>query len=275
MSPVATLLFYIILTFLRQSLQLSCSSEPSCRCYYERGMLSVDCSSLNLTHSPKFQQNVRCIYLNNNNLTEIPTDMPQSIVRLDISDNNIRYPKKSSLSKYKQLRWLNIEENCLWKGYKEWPSRFFENLRKLDSLLMKDNCSEIPESEIKEMKYSNESFYGLSSLRHIEVNGLGGHNFEDAFEQNNSIEILVLALHGGLCVLNSIENDTFNVFRKLKHLQLSSCNIKYIEKGAFEQLIDLEFLDISTNQDLTLSVLSNITHDLQYSKINTLIANWI
>ncbi|XP_061173705.1 toll-like receptor 4 [Saccostrea echinata] len=236
-------------------------------------MLSADCSSLNLTHSPGFYQNVRCIYLNNNGLTEIPTDMPQEIVRLDISDNNIRNPNKTVLSRYKHLQWLNIEHNCLWQGYKKWPSRFFENLTKLDTLLMKDNCSEIPESEIKVMKYSKEGFYGLSSLRHIELNGLGGHNFEDAFEKNNSIQILVFKFYGGLCILNSIENDTFNVFQQLKHLYLSSCNIKYIEKGAFVHLNDLEFLDISYNLDLTISVLPNITHDLQYSKIQTLFAN--
>ncbi|XP_061173703.1 toll-like receptor 4 [Saccostrea echinata] len=273
MSFVATILFYILVAFLKQSQQLSCSSEPQCRCFIERGMLSVDCSSLNLTHSPKFEQNVRCIYLNNNGLTDIPTDMPQEIVRLDISDNNIRNPKKASLSRYKNLQWLNIEHNCLWQRYMKWPSRFFENLTKLDTLLMKDTCSEIPESKIKEMKYSKEGFYGLPSLRHIELNGLGGHNFEDAFEKNNSIQVLAFAKYGGLCVLNSIENDTFNIFQQLKHLQLSTCNIKYIEKGAFEELNDLEFLDISNNQDLTISVLSNITHDLQYSNIQTLKAN--
>ncbi|XP_061173702.1 toll-like receptor 4 [Saccostrea echinata] len=273
MSLDTTLSFCIYLVCLGQSLQFSCSSEPKCKCYYDRGMLSVDCSSLNLAHSPKFHQNVRCIYLNNNGLTEIPTDMPQEIVRLDISENNIRNPEKAVLTRYKHLQWLNVERNCLWQKYKEWPSRFFENLTKLDTLLMKDNCSEISDNTIKEMKYSKECFYGLLSLSHIELNGLGGHNFEEAFEASNSIQVLVFTYNGGQCVLNSIESDTFMVFQRLKNLTLFNCNIMHIESGAFAHFNDLVFLDISENQDLTLSVLTNITYDLQYSTIQTLIAN--
>ncbi|XP_062579907.1 toll-like receptor 4 [Saccostrea cucullata] len=273
MSLCTTLSFCLTLVCLGQSLQFSCSSEPKCTCYYERGMLSVNCSSLNLTHPPNFQQNVRCIYLNNNRLTEIPTDMPQEIVRLDISENNIRNPQKAVLSRYRHLEWLNVERNCLWQKYKEWPSRFFENLTKLDTLLMKDNCSKISYDTIKEMKYSKKCFYGLSSLRHIELNGLGGHNFEEAFEASNSIEVLVFSVTGGYCALNSIESHTIKVFQRLKHLTLFNCNIKHIQKGAFAHLNDLVSLDISENPELTLSVLSNITYDLQYSKIQTLFAD--
>ncbi|XP_062579910.1 toll-like receptor 4 [Saccostrea cucullata] len=273
MSLCTTLSFCITFVCLGQSLQFSCSSEPKCTCYYERGMLSVNCSSLNLTHSPNFQQNVRCIYLNNNRLTEIPTDMPQAIVRLDISDNNIRDPKKASLSRYKHLEWLNLERNCLWQKYKEWPSRFFENLSKLDTLLMKDNCSETSYYTIKEMRYSKECFYGLSSLRHIELDGLGGQNFGEAFEANNSIQFLTFTPNNGRCALNSIKSKTFQIFKCLKNLTLVNCNIMFIKKGALSHLNDLVSLDISENQELTLSVLTNITFDLQNSTIQTLFAN--
>ena len=122
-------MFCVFLAFLRQTLQLSCSSEPNCRCYFYRGMLIADCNSLNLTHSPRFYLNIRFFLLYNNRLTEIPTDMPQEIVRLDISKNNIRNPKKAVLSRYRHLQWLNIGYNCLWAGHREWPSRFFENLK--------------------------------------------------------------------------------------------------------------------------------------------------
>ncbi|XP_062579909.1 toll-like receptor 4 [Saccostrea cucullata] len=199
--------------------------------------------------------------------------MPQEIVWLDISKNDILNPKKEVLARYKHLQWLNIEHNCLWLTEKEWPSRFFENLTKLDTLLMKDNCSKISYFTIKEMKYSKECFYGLSSLRHIELNGLGGHNFEEAFEASNSIEVLVFTVDGGYCFLNSIENDTFKIFQHLKNLTLFNCNIIRMENGAFAHFNDLIFLDVSENPDLTLSVLINITYDLQYSKIQTFIAN--
>nr|XP_022335028.1 toll-like receptor 2 [Crassostrea virginica] len=272
MTEEATFFFLLLAVFGMVSFTFSCSSESRCRCYDVNNTLTADCSNLHLTKSPNFTKDVRRIDLSYNNLREIPINMPSQIVYLNLEKNNIRYPQKSTLARYKHLHWLNINRNCLWEGLKIWPSRFFENLTKLETLSMKDNC---PINDGSNMKYPNEGFFGLSSLKHIELNGLGEGNLGDAFEKNNSIEILILSVEGGHCMISNIKSDTFSIFKKVTNITLYWCSIKYIEKGAFANLSELVYLDITQNTDLTLSVLFNITNDLKHSNIQTLIANKI
>ncbi|XP_061168842.1 toll-like receptor 4 [Saccostrea echinata] len=71
--------------------------------------------------------------------------------------------------------------------------------------------------------------------------------------------------------LKRIRKDTLRENLHLQHLVLSYCNLKEIERGTFEQNGQLEHLDLSNNPELTLSVMTNITFDLQNSKIKTLL----
>ena len=268
-ATVSVLLVAFLATF---TFALPCSSELRCKCYHVSNMLTADCSNLHLTKSPTFTENVRRIDLSYNSLFEIPMNMPSEIVYLNIGLNNIKYPQKSTLARYRHLRWLYINNNCLWEGYKIWPSRFFEKLTKLEVLIMNDNC---PSIDATQMSYPKEGFYGLSSLKHVRMNGLGQGNFGDAFEKNNSIEVLILSQDGGNCVIPNIRNDTLSVFRKATNITLHDCDIRYIHTGAFAKLSELVHLDITENRDLTLSVLKNITYDLRYSKIKKIVADKI
>ncbi|XP_056020883.1 toll-like receptor 4 [Ostrea edulis] len=260
---------FVFTAFLQQSLAFHCSSEPKCRCFYDKRMVVAECSGLKLLHAPRFNESVQSIDLSTNRLSEIPADMPPNIISLNIAENKIIDPKKEVLSRYKHLRWLDIGRNCLWQRRKTWPSRFFENLKQLETLLMKDDCVAI---NVTDMKYSHECFYGLSSLRYIELNGLRAGNFGDAFDKNNSIQILVLSGQE-YCYLQDIRTYTFNVFKKLTKLTLHKCFLTNIEKGAFAHMNNLVHLDISNNKNLHLSVLPNITYDLRNSKLQTLIAD--
>ena len=56
----------------------------------------------------------------------------------------------------------------------------------------------------------------------------------------------------------------------LIHLDLSSCKLKEIYKGFLQNFSRLEYLDISHNRELTLTVLPNVTYDLQFTNIKTL-----
>jgi Leucine-rich repeat (LRR) protein len=90
--------------------------------------MAADCRRLQLSHAPRFSENVQRIDLSTNRLSEIPADMPPRIVSLNIYNNRIKDPEKEILSRYKQLRWLNIGNNCLWLKNNTWPSRFFSKL---------------------------------------------------------------------------------------------------------------------------------------------------
>ena len=57
---------------------------------------------------------------------------------------------------------------------------------------------------------------------------------------------------------------------EVRSLDLSYCGVKEIDRGFLRSFVKLEFLDISYNRELTLEVLPNVTHDLQFTSIRTL-----
>ncbi|XP_065927922.1 toll-like receptor 4 [Magallana gigas] len=71
--------------------------------------------------------------------------------------------------------------------------------------------------------------------------------------------------------LQKIEASALQRYQKLRHVVISYCNLQYIESGAFSNKSELEHLDISNNPELTLSVLINVTYDIQNSNIRTLL----
>jgi Leucine-rich repeat (LRR) protein len=66
----------------------------------------------------------------------------------------------------------------------------------------------------------------------------------------------------GTCVIPFIKKDMFANFSQIRNLSLSYCELKSIEKGAFENLLYLEHLDVSNNQGLTLDAIPNITYNI-------------
>jgi hypothetical protein len=116
-----------------------------------------------------------------------------------------------------------------------------------------------------------DCFHGLFSLRHVELNGLSAGNLGDAFDKNNSDQILDISGYH-ICYLQGIKTHTFSVFQKLTNLSVHDCFLTNVQKGAFANMNDLVHLDISNNHNLHLSVLPNITYDLRDSKLQTLTA---
>ncbi|XP_062614316.1 toll-like receptor 4, partial [Saccostrea cucullata] len=73
--------------------------------------------------------------------------------------------------------------------------------------------------------------------------------------------------------IKAVKSNAFTRLLNLRHLVLSRCNLKHIDSGAFEKNRKLEHLDISDNQELTLSVLRNISFDLRQSQLKYLFLN--
>ena len=56
---------------------------------------------------------------------------------------------------------------------------------------------------------------------------------------------------------------------EVRSLDLSYCEVKEIHRGFLRSFVKLELLDISYNRELTLEVLPNVTHDLQFTSVKT------
>lgn len=148
----------------------------------------------------------------------------------------------------------------------------FKNLHNFEDLTIIDDCPSLCD---RQKNYSHGSFHGLFFLRHLRMNGLGGSNFVDAFNEVNNIQTLELIGESGLCNLDymCIRENIFAISHHLTKLSLQFCQIHTIELGSFSKMMDLTYLDISSNEELTIDVLKNVTYDLRSSNIRTLKAN--
>ena len=73
--------------------------------------------------------------------------------------------------------------------------------------------------------------------------------------------------HNPLNGIDVVENK--NMPSGLKSLDFSHCDLKMMERGFLRKFSSLTYLDISFNRELTLEVLPNVTHDLQFTSIRT------
>ncbi|XP_061190210.1 toll-like receptor 4 [Saccostrea echinata] len=96
------------------------------------------------------------------------------------------------------------------------------------------------------------------------------------FKWNNFLEF-PSNLTGGIRFLNLAHNfieqlskESLYKLRNLENLTISNNELKAIEKGTFKIVSELHHLDLSYNLELSLSTLTNVSFDLQFTKIKVL-----
>ncbi|PVD38464.1 hypothetical protein C0Q70_01079 [Pomacea canaliculata] len=86
----------------------------------------------------------------------------------------------------------------------------------------------------------------------------------------------LLGSQDGFCDIEILYNDTFKHHPPaLEYLNLSYCNIRFIEADAFSPLRTLQILDLSHNEDLGFQRLGLAVYGLQGSALHTLYINHI
>lgn len=127
----------------------------------------------------------------------------------------------------------------------------------------------------KTFTYANCSRRGLEIAPNFtkEVSQIDlGFNLIDQFPSNLPSRLTLLNLTGNPN-LRKIEKPNLRRYIRLRYLVVSYCNLRQIDAGTLVKNLQLQHLDISNNPELTLSVLKNVTFDLQHSKIKTLLVD--
>ncbi|KAJ8301815.1 hypothetical protein KUTeg_020802 [Tegillarca granosa] len=99
--------------------------------------------------------------------------------------------------------------------------------------------------------------------------------FGVGFSELNHLTNLDISGFSGFCDISYMNAEFFQFLPHLERIDISDCKIMRIENGTFRHLNYLTNLDISFNEDLTFRVLSNVSYDLQSTKISVLKANKI
>ncbi|VDI44538.1 Hypothetical predicted protein [Mytilus galloprovincialis] len=266
------------------SSDISCSTEPKCRCILHEDGIYADCSGSQLNLSPTFKENVTSINLSFNYLIYPPSNenLPECLKNLNVS-NNLIYTlsfgtEKILFWKITGLKFLDLSSNKLLIDEPFFFPNMFSNFSLLELLDISGNV--IPEKGFPEL---HNVMAPLISLRFLSLDIFESITFGRSFERLSNLKSLRLT---GVCNTSRtfiIMEDFFLYLPFLEYLDISTlevwtsmynntgspcyCSFTSIYRGAIGKLTNLKYLDISNNRYLGLCGFRNITYDLNLTNI--------
>ncbi|XP_058516862.1 toll-like receptor 7 [Ochotona princeps] len=197
--------------------------------------------------------NLRSLYLDGNQLSEIPRNLPPSLQLLSLEANNIFSITKENVTELANLEILYLGQNCYYRNpcnasfsIEKDTFRNLENLRVLS--LKDDNITavptELPPNLTELYLYNNiitkiqaDDFSNLHKLQILDLSGNCPRCYNVPFpctpcENNSPLDIHI---------------NAFNALTELKVLRLHSNSLQHVPQEWFKNMNNLEQLDLSQN----------------------------
>ncbi|KAG1927544.1 transforming growth factor beta activator LRRC32 [Pimephales promelas] len=179
----------------------------------------------------ELQEDLDC---SNLNLRRIPKQIPDTILRLDLSRNLLQNLTDRDLPSSSTIRHLNLHGNKI----QFIQPGLFRDTSLLEELDLSENSLDL--------YASLKTHVGtLTSVRRLDLSGNGLFTDMSDFFLNDAPVLTNLSLSGNS--ITKIGRSTFNGSRALKSIDLNNNVIIEIEEGAFESLTGLSDLDLSMN----------------------------
>jgi len=252
-----------------QRVGLSCSDEIRCKCSLKNGYIYADCSHLQLQKCPNFYNNVREITLESNLLREFQADgkIPDAVVYLNLANNLLSRFHDESFKRLHNLTHLDLNNNYLDYTSSTFNENTLKPLLSLKTLNIQNNVN-----ISTQFKNYPTALTAIVSLQKLYIDGIEKAEFSVEFRKLKNLISLSMSGLTGRCYMSILRHKYFANLPHLKYLDLSYCNLRHVENGSL-QLHELQFVNISHNKRLTFNVFSNMTYDLQFTKIEVLDAS--
>ncbi|XP_071179429.1 toll-like receptor 4 isoform X2 [Mytilus edulis] len=258
-----------------------CSSNRKCKCSNITGGILADCSALNLTKSPYFEEKVVSVNLSSNLFTYFPEEgyLPKKLKNLDLAKNKISKFSKGEVTPFStpcNIVSLNLSSNFLSLDIETYYKGVFQNLKYLQYLDVSNNSN-----EDKDYYCPDQVFQELSSLQSLLIDGVKNVTFDKGFSTLSNLTFLTIT---GIVAKGIITREYFNNFPNLEYLDISAAtewrtfynfSLFTFETGALQKLTKLQYLDISYHRRLHMCGFRNVTYDLPYTSIRILKANYL
>ncbi|XP_004435171.1 PREDICTED: toll-like receptor 7 isoform X2 [Ceratotherium simum simum] len=196
---------------------------------------------------------LKALYLDGNQLLEIPQDLPPSLQLLSLEANNIFWIMKENLTELANIEMLYLGQNCYYRNPCN-VSFFIEkdaflNLKNLKLLSLKDNNitavpTILPSSLTELYLYNNiiakiqeDDFNNLNQLQILDLSGNCPRCYNVPYpctpcENNSPLQIHV---------------NAFDALTELQVLRLHSNSLQYVPQRWFKNINKLKELDLSQN----------------------------
>lgn len=196
---------------------------------------------------------LKALYLDGNQLLEIPQDLPFSLQLLSLEANNIFSITKENLTELANIEELYLGQNCYYRNpcnvsyYIEKDA--FLVMKNLKVLSLKDNNvtavpTILPSNLIKLYLYNNiitkiqeDDFNNLNQLQILDLSGNCPRCYNVPYlctpcENNSPLQI---------------HDNAFNSLTELKVLRLHSNSLQHVPQAWFKNMKNLQELDLSQN----------------------------
>ncbi|PNI38657.1 TLR8 isoform 1, partial [Pan troglodytes] len=220
---------------------------------HQNGNPGIQSNGLNITDGAFLNlKNLRELLLEDNQLPQIPSGLPESLTELSLIQNNIYNITKEGISRLINLKNLYLAWNCYFNKVCEKTNiedGVFETLTNLELLSLSFNSlshvpPKLPSSLRKlflsntQIKYiSEEDFKGLINLTLLDLSGNCPRCFNAPFP--------CVPCDGGASI--NIDRFAFQNLTQLRYLNLSSTSLRKINAAWFKNMPHLKVLDLEFN----------------------------
>ena len=254
-----------------------CLKQPQCKCMtIKEKQTIVTCKKSNLTEVPtELPNNTILLDLGDNDITSLDsekfTGYPE-LIYLDISSNKLTELTPGAFAGLQKLRSLSLQNNSIRYNSSGFQPGIFQPLVSLQILNIQQNFTKY---DYRGEDYKLEALKDLRNLSCLFLDGIPEKNLGEVFKNLTSLVELIFRhkLGTARCYLPKLTTRFFPHNTFISNVTLQHCEIKKIEAKTFKPLRHLLYLDFSYNEDLTFNSLRNITDGLLSTNIATLKLN--
>lgn len=232
--------FIILTSALPHITAVKCAAN--CKCSWVLDSLEVNCANSGLIEYPSFEfMPIERVDLSSNYFVEFPSQLAafDSLIYLDLANNQIEYLGAKALHGFNALRTLILANNTITKWLNLNPAVAFLEARSLQRLVLNGNSLQTFNSNEPQQIIVSES------LTHLELESCGISKAGGDLLVQNMPHLERLNLNR-----NPLVTLTTLPSKSLRVLELSGCNLQNIPASLVDGLPSLEFINLSWNTAL-------------------------